>query len=92
MFIVAMARGIRKGWIEPKYLSYIQKGWKALLEKCIDLDGNVYGVCLGSGCSMDATYYLDIPTYINDDHGTGVVLLAAAEMLELAKWQENPEK
>ncbi|MNI92635.1 hypothetical protein D3C73_1504540 [compost metagenome] len=61
----------------------MNKGWLALLHHCVDAEGNVYGVCLGSGCAMEPSYYFDIPTYINDDHGTGIVLLAAAEMILL---------
>ncbi|MDF2652055.1 MAG: glycosyl hydrolase, partial [Paenibacillus sp.] len=87
MFIVSIVRGIRHGWLDSGFLACVRRGWNGLLESCIDREGNVYGVCLGSGCSMDASYYYDIPTYINDDHGTGIVLLAASEMCELAKWQ-----
>ena len=46
-----------------------------------DKEGNVYGVCLGSGCSMEASYYDGIPAHKNDDHGTGIILMAAAEMM-----------
>ncbi|TXK81457.1 glycoside hydrolase family 105 protein [Paenibacillus sp. N3.4] len=87
MFIVSIARGIRYGWLDSGFLACVHRGWDGLLNRCVDHEGNVYGVCLGSGCSMHASYYFDIPTYINDDHGTGIVLLAASEMCELAKWQ-----
>ena len=49
----------------------------------VDREGNVYGVCMGSGCAMEASYYYAIPTIANDDHGTGVILTAASEFLEL---------
>jgi len=83
MFVLSLARGIRMGWLGSEYLEVVHKGWLALLEHSVDLEGNVYGVCLGSGCAKEASYYFDIPTYINDDHGTGIVLLAAAEMILL---------
>ncbi|MEK8131872.1 glycoside hydrolase family 88 protein [Paenibacillus filicis] len=86
MFVAAIARGIRLGWLDAALLASVRRGWEGLLSACLDSEGNVYGVCLGSGCSMEAAYYEDIPTYINDDHGTGIVLLAASEMLQLAEW------
>ncbi|GBG11226.1 glycosyl hydrolase [Paenibacillus agaridevorans] len=85
MFVFSLARGIRMGWLGKPFLEGVTKGWSALLQHCVDAQGNVYGVCLGSGCSMESSYYYDIPTHINDDHGTGIVLLAAAEMFLLAK-------
>ncbi|RXZ79546.1 hypothetical protein EBB07_22735 [Paenibacillaceae bacterium] len=83
MFVLSLARGIRMGWLGSEYLEVVNKGWLALLRHCVDLEGNVYGVCLGSGCAKESSYYFDIPTYMNDDHGTGIVLLAAAEMILL---------
>lgn len=86
MFVLSMARGLRLGWFKERRDAAMEaalRGWTALLERCIDRHGNVYGVCLGSGCARDKAYYFDIPTYMNDDHGTGVVLLAAVEMEKL---------
>ena len=83
MFLLSMLRGIKNGWLDAdKYQEATNKAWNALLKNSIDKDGNVYGVCMGSGCSMDPTYYGSIPTHINDDHGTGILLMAAAEMIE----------
>ncbi|MFD0711834.1 glycoside hydrolase family 105 protein [Paenibacillus sp. GCM10027626] len=84
MFVLSLARGIRMGWLGDEFLEVVTRGWLALLRYCVDAEGNVYGVCLGSGFAKEASYYFDIPTYMNDDHGTGVVLLAAAEMIALA--------
>jgi rhamnogalacturonyl hydrolase YesR len=83
MFVLSLARGVKYGWLDNSYFVPIKKGWEALLKKCIDLDGNTYGVCLGSGCSMEGKYYYDIPTHQNDDHGTGIILLAASEVMDL---------
>ncbi|GHV45342.1 hypothetical protein FACS189492_2660 [Clostridia bacterium] len=83
MFCAALARGIKNGWIDKSYEACVYKAWEALLRVCVDDEGNTYGVCLGSGCAMNARYYYDIPTYKNDDHGTGIILLAAKEILLL---------
>lgn len=83
MFLLSMLRGIKNGWLDAdQYQDVTHKAWNALLKNSIDKDGNVYGVCMGSGCSMDPAYYGDIPTHINDDHGTGILLMAVAEMIE----------
>lgn len=79
MFLLAFTRGVKYGWLAEDFLETIERAWKGLLAHSIDRDGNVYGVCMGSGCQMDAEYYFDIPTIINDDHGTGVILAAGAE-------------
>lgn len=79
MFLLAFTRGVRYGWLEDDFLKTIEKAWAGLLRHSIDVDGNVYGVCMGSGCSMEAEYYYTIPTTVNDDHGTGVILAAASE-------------
>lgn len=84
MFLLSILRGIKNGWLpEEPYQSHARKAWDALLKNSIDQEGNVYGVCMGSGCSMDPAYYDTIPTHINDDHGTGILLMAAAELKSL---------
>lgn len=85
MFLLAFTRGVKYGWLESDFLESMEKAWKGLLTNSIDVQGNVYGVCMGSGCAMEAEYYFAIPTIINDDHGTGVILAAAAEYCALLK-------
>ena len=62
-----------------------------MLKNSIDSEGNIYGVCMGSECSMDKRYYFAIPTIKNDDHGTGVILTAAAEYKNLMEITEREE-
>lgn len=83
MFLLAFTRGVRYGWIEEDFLECMEKAWRGLLSYSVDREGNVYGVCMGSGCQMEAEYYFTIPTIINDDHGTGVILAAGAEYCAL---------
>ena len=83
MFITALARGVRNGWLEDGFRQDITEAWNSLCEKCIDSDGNIYGVCKGSGCNMDEKYYLDLGTIVNDDHGVGIVLGAGAEVMNM---------
>ncbi len=86
MFLLSIVRGVNRGWLEAKdYLSCMEKAWNALLQHSVDAAGDVYGVCLGSGCAKDAEYYKQLPAKKNDDHGTGIVMMAAAEMMKLEK-------
>lgn len=60
-----------------------------MTESCIDKDGNVYGVCRGSGYSFNKYYYKDELTWrLNDTHGIGIVLLAGIEALQLLGGRE----
>jgi len=83
MFIISLARGVNNGWIDKSFTECINKAWTGLLTCGVDKQGNVYGVSMGSGCSREAKYYFDIQTNINDDHGTGIILAAACELLKL---------
>lgn len=89
MFLLAMTRGVRNGWLDRSYLPCMEKAWQGLLANAIDREGNVYGVCMGSGCAHEAEYYYRIPTTVNDDHGTGVILAAASEYAALLEAQEE---
>ncbi len=83
MFLLSFTRGIKYGWLDESFKSAIDSAWFGLTEHSIDENGDIYGVCMGSGCSMDAGYYCTLNTIVNDDHGTGIVLAAAAEYAEL---------
>ena len=44
--------------------------------------GNLYGVCQGSGFSFSRAYYRALSWRFNDTHCIGIVMLAWAELLE----------
>ncbi|MNC18280.1 Glycosyl Hydrolase Family 88 [compost metagenome] len=86
MFIYAFARGVRGGWLQDPgpYAAAALRGWEGLTRRCIDKQGNVYGVCRGSGYSFNKLYYKEELTWqFNDTHGIGIVLLAGIELLRL---------
>ena len=92
MFLLAMTRGVKNGWLDKCFLPCMERAWNGLLRCSIDRTGNVYGVCMGSGCAHEAEYYYKIPTTINDDHGTGVILAVASEYAALLEaLQEDTE-
>lgn len=87
MCAAAFARGVMLG-ILPRdpFAKAAQKAIQALRKYCIDEDGNIYGVCVGSGYSFTREYYkYDLPWNINDTHGTGIVLIANAEVEKMMK-------
>ena len=83
MFITALARGVKNGWLNDKYKDDVLDAWNSLTTCCVDLNGNIHGICMGSGCSMDEKYYLDLGTITNDDHGVGIVLRAGVAVMEM---------
>ena len=83
MFITALARGINNGWISEEYKDDVKEAWSSLCRNCIDENGDVYGICMGSGCNKEEKYYLKLQTIENDDHGVGVVLTAGTEILKM---------
>lgn len=96
MFIYAFSRGVRFGWLHDpeRYLQAAIKGWHGLTRIAVDEQGNIYGVCRGSGFSFTVDYYKnDLSWILNDTHGIGIVILAGVELLKtnqaLAEAQAN---
>ena len=80
IFVMALARGVRLGWLDAKvYRKVVESGWRAL-ETMIDPDGAVHGICVGTMCSEDVEYYVKRPFYDNDTHGLFAVLFAGIEV------------
>jgi unsaturated rhamnogalacturonyl hydrolase len=84
MFTYAIARAVNKGYIEPRYSSIAKRGWEGVMSK-IRTDGQLEGVCTGTGVGDDLVFYYHRPTPLNDVHGIGAVLLASTEVLQLPK-------
>ena len=82
MCIAAYSRGIKNKWItDEKYREAAYDLWNSLCEKSIYFNGDLYGVCTGSCYSFREDYYSkELLPNINDTHGTGIVLSAAAEL------------
>lgn len=80
MFLYGLLHGIRLGILERKEAEeVVHKAYEGLCRKAIDSNGNINGVCMGSGCSRDWKLYADLKTIQNDDHATGIVLAAFSE-------------
>lgn len=89
MFVAGMSYGVACGVLDSGYIRYARKGMEALRKKAITGDGIVRGVCRGSECSMERSYYRRLGTVDDDDHGTGIILLAMTALQEAEKKLEK---
>lgn len=84
IFAVAISKGIKLGILPKKdYVSVVERAVLGILENSVLPNGDIDGVCRGSGCCYDWQYYAELGTICGDDHGTGVVLAAICELLNL---------
>lgn len=90
MFVFAMARGVREGWLDAAtYKEPAKKGWIALAGK-LDDKGQVTDVCVGTNKGATVTkdmdqmlkYYLTRPKSTGDFHGQAGFIWAAWAMLK----------
>ena len=85
MFVFAMARGIRAGWLSKStFAPVVFRGWNGVTTK-VNSTGQVEGTCIGTGLGWDDTFYLNRPTSVDAAHGYGPVFLAGAEIIDLLK-------
>ncbi len=94
MFVYALAKGVRKGYIGKEYASTARKGFDGIVARLIkaDADGkiNLTQVCsvggLGGPSRRNGTfeYYLSEPVVSNDLKGVGAFIMAGIEVDHLA--------
>ncbi|MFQ5603025.1 MAG: glycoside hydrolase family 105 protein [bacterium] len=82
MFTLAMARGVRNGWLDDSYRAPALKAWQALTQK-IAADGTVRGICRGTGIGEDLEFYFKRQTFDHDPRGLGAVMTAGMEIAKL---------
>lgn len=81
MFAFAFLRGVNQGLLPAApYRSAALAAWGALARQ-VERDGRLRGVCVGTGQSADAQYYLDRPVVTGDLHGQAALLWCAAELI-----------
>ncbi len=85
IYCYAIAKAINHQWIDAKaYTPMCLLAWSAVATK-ISNNGQVEGVCVGTGMAFDPAFYYYRPTNVYAAHGYGPVLLAGAEMINLIK-------
>lgn len=99
MFVYAISKGVRKGYLDHKYFAIAKNGFQGIQKEFIEdgakpgqinLKGTVSVSGLGGKPYRDGSYayYISEKVITNDPKGVGAFLLAASEM-EIA---ETPQK
>jgi unsaturated rhamnogalacturonyl hydrolase len=84
LFTIALARGVREGWLSASYKKNALAGWEAVKTK-IDENGVVHGICQGTDIGYDQEFYRKRKTIDNDPRGMGAVITAGLEISKLGK-------
>ena len=90
MFVYALAKGVRKGYLEPGALDAARRGYAGILTRFVTVDGsglvNLHQICgvggLGGKPYRDGSfeYYVREKVLSNDYKGVGAFMLASLEM------------
>jgi unsaturated rhamnogalacturonyl hydrolase len=93
MFVYALAKGCRKGYLDPKYIEVAQRGYAGIIEHLVEVDEdglvNLTQICavagLGGKDQRDGSfeYYIGEPVVTNDPKGLGAFILASVEVEKL---------
>jgi len=93
MFVYALAKGVREGYLPQKYLAVAQKGYKGIVGKFIETDANgqvnLNGTVkvggLGGKPYRDGSYqyYMSEKVVQNDPKGIGAFIQASVEIERL---------
>jgi len=95
MFVYALAKGVRNGYLPASYISVAKRGYQGLLEHFVktdaagqtNLDGIVAVAGLGGNPYRDGSYqyYISEKVVTNDPKGVGAFLMASNEIEIAAK-------
>jgi len=84
MFAFAFLRGVSLGILPVNpFRSAAVLAWSGLSGE-LEPDGRLRGVCVGTGQSADAQYYLDRPVVTGDLHGQAALLWTVAELASIS--------
>ncbi|WP_150274385.1 glycoside hydrolase family 88/105 protein [Paenibacillus tepidiphilus] len=82
LFVHAIAKAVRFGYLDTEYLKYAWKGYQGVIDTLkFDENGHVVigNICIGTGIG-DYAHYIARPTSENDLHGAGAFILMCVEM------------
>ncbi len=90
MFVYALAKGVRKGYLPEKFMKVADKGFQGIIKQFVETDAmgqvNLKGTCPVAGLGGDPyrdgsyDYYINQKPVLNDPKGIGAFILAADEM------------
>jgi unsaturated rhamnogalacturonyl hydrolase len=94
MFVYALAKGVRRGYLRGEYLANAERGYRGILShfvqssgEDVSLTGTVKGAGLGGDPYRNGTYdyYVHEKVGTNDPKGVGAFLMASSEMENAAE-------
>lgn len=93
MFVYALAKGVRRGYLDKEYATAANRGYEGLIKQLIKVDPggtvNLTQICsvagLGGPQKRNGTfeYYVSEPVVANDLKGVGAFIMASVEIDEL---------
>jgi unsaturated rhamnogalacturonyl hydrolase len=94
MFVYALVKGVRKGYLGEEYLAAAQKGFDGILREFVTVDdqgwAHLDGICavagLGGKPYRDGSYeyYVGEKTITNEYKGVGPFIMASLEIERVA--------
>lgn len=70
----ALARGVEHGWLPAEYAEHVRRGVRGL-QGMVSINGDIEGICPGTGPQAAEADYFNRPPRRNDSHGIGPTLL-----------------
>jgi unsaturated rhamnogalacturonyl hydrolase len=102
MFVYALAKGVRLGYLPEKYLATVRRGWAGIRKEFINelpdgniaWEGTVSVSGLGGNPYRDGSYdyYMSEKLRTNDVKGLGPAVMAAVELEHLERGQSGKGK
>lgn len=81
----AMARALRRGWVDASYRQTVDLAWRGVAER-IDQTGGLVDCCTNTGVQDSLQAYLDRPAIFGrDERGGSMALWFALEMEQLTR-------
>ncbi len=83
MFVYALAKGVRMGYLDSSYLETATSGYQGILDKfLVDYNNGLAlrNVCVGTIVGPDYAYYVDKDKATGGSHGNGAFILASIEI------------
>jgi unsaturated rhamnogalacturonyl hydrolase len=102
MFVYALAKGVRMGYLDPLHIQIANRGYQGILEQFIEVDErgwvNLHSICsvggLGGTPYRDGSfeYYTSEPVVSNDYKGFGPFIMASLEIECIAQTRKAKDE
>ena len=83
IYSYAIAHAVNRGYVDARmYGPMANLAWNAVASK-VTANGQIEGICVGTGMAFDPAFYSYRPTSVKAAHGYGPTLLAGAEIIAM---------